>query len=381
MLNLSAVTDDLDIVTKEYVDAHGGGAASVVLYDNVAGNNGNITLTQSAANYNFMRVYFFVKRDSDTCYASTDVCSPDGKTVSLFAVRHATRGTRFNYSGATYLVSGSSMTLVSTGSADNGGGLAGNADTYIYRVEAWSGGASIGSGGGSGGGGGAQIDLLWTNPNPTSNFAAQTLSNIPWQNYKFLLIDHYTAGNGNVAEHYETSVISTANPSVWSWITCIREVPFGRGVKFPASNQVQFGSQTYYSTYNGANATLYDDWPFIVPTKIWGLKDDGGTNPDVDWTQSTYANGYYMRRGKMVSVVCESWGNITAPNNNYATVFTLPEGFRPILPTNKEMYGSCSPLGAAYPVTWKIESDGKVSVGGNGTSPNYWAFSTTFPCE
>lgn len=109
----------------------------------------------------------------------------------------------------------------------------------------------------------------------------------------------------------------------------------------------------------------------------------GGSIPskDVDWTQSTYANGYYMRRGKMVSVVCESWGSITAPNNNYATVFTLPEGFRPILPTNKVMYGSCSPLGAAYPVTWKIESDGKVSVGGNGTSPNYWAFSTTFPCE
>lgn len=116
------------------------------------------------------------------------------------------------------------------------------------------------------------IELLWTNPNPTSNFAAQTLSNIPWQNYKFLFIDHYTAGFGNVAAHYETSVISTDNPSDWSWITCIREVPFGRGVKFPANNQVQFGSQTYYSTYNGADATIFDDWPFIVPTKIWGVR-------------------------------------------------------------------------------------------------------------
>lgn len=109
----------------------------------------------------------------------------------------------------------------------------------------------------------------------------------------------------------------------------------------------------------------------------------GGSIPskDVDWTQSTYANGYYMRRGKMASVVCESFGSITAPNNNYATVFTLPEGFRPVLPTGKSLYGAASTLGGAYPVAWKIESDGKVSVGGCGTSPNYWAFNATFPCE
>lgn len=121
----------------------------------------------------------------------------------------------------------------------------------------------------------------------------------------------------------------------------------------------------------------------ISKGKARAIARKGGSIPsdDVDWTQSTYANGYYMRRGKMVSVVCESLGSITAPNNSYATVFTLPDGFRPILPAGKKMFGSCSPVGAAYPVTWRIESDGKVSVGGCGTSPNYWAFSATFPCE
>lgn len=116
------------------------------------------------------------------------------------------------------------------------------------------------------------IELLWTNPNPKSNFAAQTLTSIPWQDYRFLIIDHYTANADSIAEHYETSVVTTANPTVWSWITCMREVPFARGVKFPADNQVQFGSQTYFQTYGNTSATLYDNWPFIVPAHIWGVR-------------------------------------------------------------------------------------------------------------
>lgn len=118
----------------------------------------------------------------------------------------------------------------------------------------------------------------------------------------------------------------------------------------------------------------------ISKGKARAIATKGGAS-DVNWTQSTYADGYYMRRGNMVSVACESYGSITAPNNSYATVFTLPDGFRPILPAGKDMYGSCSTLGGSYPVTWRIESDGKVSVGGCGTSPNYWAFNVTFPCE
>lgn len=108
----------------------------------------------------------------------------------------------------------------------------------------------------------------------------------------------------------------------------------------------------------------------------------GGSIPskDVDWTQSTYADGYYMRRGKMVTVKCESYGSITAPNNSYATVFTLPQGFRLSAPGG-ELFGACSTLGGSYPVSYRIKDDGTVSVGGCGTSPNYWAFNATFPCE
>lgn len=127
------------------------GSSPTVLYDNPLGNNGNVTLSESAANFDYIRVYFFVQRDSDKNYAATDVYEPNGKGVSLLAVRNATSGSRFNYSGATYLISGTGMTRVSTGSADSGGGLSGDADTYIYHVEAWNlPPAMIGSRGGGG---------------------------------------------------------------------------------------------------------------------------------------------------------------------------------------------------------------------------------------
>lgn len=340
----------------------GGGTVPAVLYDNPQGYNGNITLEDSAANYDYMRIYYFVHRDSDIEYASTDVYEPNGKVVSLFAVRNANRDAKFHYAGATYAINGTSLTMGSQGVADSGGGFDGSWNTYIYRVEAWSGGASIGFGGGSGGGGGAgsQIDLLWTNPNPTSNFAAQTLSGIPWQDYKFLFIDHYTAGNGNVAAHYETSVISTDNPSAWSWITCIREVPFGRGVKFPANNQVQFGSQTYYSTYNGANATMYDDWQFIVPTKIWGVKDGGGASGVVETTCTL--NTTYASTGRS-TVKCSKNGGVCTitfmplvlkAQSGRNTFGTVPEGFRPV---HNEYY--------IHPNGWGSES--YLIVGTDGT--------------
>lgn len=111
----------------------------------------------------------------------------------------------------------------------------------------------------------------------------------------------------------------------------------------------------------------------------------GGSIPvpdtDVDWTQSTYAKGYYARRGKMVSVICESNGDKTAPNNSYTTVFTLPTGFRPYLPTGKVLYGACATLGSGKHINYRIESDGTVSVECDGSTANYWAFAATFPCE
>lgn len=116
----------------------GGTIAPAVLYYDEAGNNGNVTLTQSAANFKHMRVYFFVKRDSDIDYASTDIYEPNEKAVSLFAVRCANRDGRFHYAGATYYIDGVELQMGSQGVADSGGSFSGSSNTYIYRVEAWN---------------------------------------------------------------------------------------------------------------------------------------------------------------------------------------------------------------------------------------------------
>lgn len=51
-----------------------------ILYDNTSGTNANLTLNDSAANYDSIEIYF---RDNDNAYNSVKVCNPNGKNVSL----------------------------------------------------------------------------------------------------------------------------------------------------------------------------------------------------------------------------------------------------------------------------------------------------------
>lgn len=127
-----------------------GGKPPVVLYDNASGNNGNVTLTETVANYDYARVYFWVNEQ----YSSSDVYKPNGKTVSLFAVRSANQYNNFHFGGATYRFDGTNLNCLTQGIADVSGAWAGSSATFIYRVEAWCDGASVGFGSSSGGGGG-----------------------------------------------------------------------------------------------------------------------------------------------------------------------------------------------------------------------------------
>jgi hypothetical protein len=51
----------------------------VVLYDNVTGTTGNITLSDSAANYTYLKIFFY----KSGVYSSQEVYNPNGKTVAL----------------------------------------------------------------------------------------------------------------------------------------------------------------------------------------------------------------------------------------------------------------------------------------------------------
>lgn len=111
------------------------------LYYNATGTDGTVTLSASAANYPWLRIYFKKNGDASAC-DSTDVYAPNGKKVSL---------TVFNYSGSTHqimakvvTISGTSITKTAEGymywGANNGGWGCNNTDTtlYIYRVDGWT---------------------------------------------------------------------------------------------------------------------------------------------------------------------------------------------------------------------------------------------------
>lgn len=54
-----------------------------VLYNNTTGTTGNITLSQSSANFKYLEFFYYKQFDSKNMYASTKVYSPNGKYVGL----------------------------------------------------------------------------------------------------------------------------------------------------------------------------------------------------------------------------------------------------------------------------------------------------------
>lgn len=54
-----------------------------ILYDNSSGDNGNITLSDSAANYDYIEIFY---RNNDNTYSSVKVDDADGKNVNLMSI-------------------------------------------------------------------------------------------------------------------------------------------------------------------------------------------------------------------------------------------------------------------------------------------------------
>lgn len=127
-------------VLADYVSEHqGGGQSYTTLYYSLAGTHGPVTLTESAANFDHMRIYF--EKDSDTeARGSIDVYAPDGKSISTVLVNVYSGGVQFL--GRVWDINGTSITGNGNEAWVNcaSGVTGGNTSTYsiqIYRVEAW----------------------------------------------------------------------------------------------------------------------------------------------------------------------------------------------------------------------------------------------------
>lgn len=119
--------------------------ASTQLYNNATGTTGTVTLSQTAANFNHMRVYYRASDTSGSPVNSTDIYSPNGKRFSLWTV-HTTDAKGFTVRGSMRYISGTSMTVAGQGSVgwySGNGSWSGTSDTttsniYVVRVEGWN---------------------------------------------------------------------------------------------------------------------------------------------------------------------------------------------------------------------------------------------------
>lgn len=68
-------SDNEYINLKEYLNP-------TVLYNNTSGSNSNITLSDSAVNYEYIEIFF---RSNDNTYNSVKIYEPNGKSISLIA--------------------------------------------------------------------------------------------------------------------------------------------------------------------------------------------------------------------------------------------------------------------------------------------------------
>lgn len=338
----------------------GGGALPSVLYDNPSGSNEAITLEDSAANYDYMRIYFRKSGDSDA-HNAVDIHEPDGKRASLF-LSNAYSSSAIQFVGQTVTISGNTITPYNIGGYYNvNGGGAGTSSKplYITRVEAWSGGASIGFGGGSGGGGEGGVpvtDVLYNND--TGGSGTITLSKSVAQ------YDHIRIYFGY--ETYARSSVDVYNPNgkqvnlfmqqsydgQYQTIQSANVVPSGNTITMgaPAKFEVNFNDGALFNFAQANNLRIYR-------VEAWNGTYTSATEATCT-LDTTYASTgrSTVKVSKNGGVCTITFMPLVLKAQSGRNVFgTVPEGFRPV---NNEYY--------IHPNGWANESS-YIIVGTDGT--------------
>ena len=110
------------------------------LYNNATGVDGTVSLSQTAANFNYLRILYKKHGDTNAC-GSTVVYAPNGKKASLVIGNWASPTLQIAWKVVS--ISAQSITVVSQNyiieNSSSGAWNTGvsNANVYIYRVEGW----------------------------------------------------------------------------------------------------------------------------------------------------------------------------------------------------------------------------------------------------
>lgn len=163
--------------------------------------------------------------------------------------------------------------------------------------------------------------LLWENPAPTAEFAAQTLSNLgDLSDYLYIdvefapfadtarCINRFATGTNGVLFYM---YLNTATNS--SAATMINGV--SRAIQITSSSIVFGNGQMVY------NGSAYVNWPSrAIPTRIWGVtnatavavtQDTSGTNANGSWVRFADGTQICWKRVTLGTVTCTTaWGSL-----------------------------------------------------------------------
>lgn len=126
------------MTTSNFRTLIGVSAKPTQLYNSTSGSTGTITLSQTAANFNYLRIFY--KHSSDSVYFSVEVYSPNSKLV-LLPIVEATASTAWIV-GRLVQISGTSVSTYNNwyGEQNTTSGASYNHTNYvsIVRVEGWN---------------------------------------------------------------------------------------------------------------------------------------------------------------------------------------------------------------------------------------------------
>lgn len=224
--------------------------------------------------------------------------------------------------------------------------------------------------------------LLWTNPSPTSDFAAQTIS-LDLSNYD------------------EVEVVCFEAKTVLSVVTALK-IPVGSSGLLQTTggtagyNSGQISVINRMCTVNNTGITIgacylgYDGAAFtnpfnhnLIPYKIYGIRYERvypaqiEEDDDGNWNHINQNYVITSKRSGIVTVFGESSGTVTLTTGQWNNIGTLPIKYRPSINFDFLAFHR----GQLSPMWGQVTTDGVVRIFVDSTqaSVNYWIYSTSFP--
>ena len=105
------------------------------LYENSTGVTGNVSLSQTAGNFNYLEIFYYGKIGGTDWYQSMRVFSPNNKKVALITANGLSNAMAIGVH--TMTISGTSITNNYNGTYSSFGAPGGTNEVYVYKVLGW----------------------------------------------------------------------------------------------------------------------------------------------------------------------------------------------------------------------------------------------------